>query len=306
MRSFFAVIVSACTALFITVPAAAQELVPLNLYYSPTREDNHTTAIPSRQEQALREGYRFVRTEACLFRNRELGTVPLTTYYSRAREEHISVASGTGRGDANAAGYGVLSDPEGYVSTVALPGLVPVYLYYNDDREDNYTTATAAGQVNAQGDSYRQVRIEGYARPATDCAAIPSSDASSQYFILFDSVTCSGRCEGGSLGFQFASTPDGEDLRIGPRFDLDGERTFILNYGFLIDSSTDAIEYSYRSFLANIETGIGVARNTFTIDREDGVVALGTPHTQTATHRARSQEEDSTLTTTFRIFRASP
>ncbi len=299
MRSALVSTLVALATLFVAVPAAAQELVPLNLYYSQSRVDNYTTAIPSRQEQALNEGYRFVRTEACLFREQEPGTVPLTTFYSGPRQEHITVATDTGRGDARVAGYGILRTPEGFISPEPGPGLIPIHLYYNSLREDNYSTATDSGRSNAERDGYRQIRIEGYARPAIECAAAPQPITDSEYVIIFDRLTCEGECRLGRVDFRVVPPQGDSFARIGEDFIIDGARNYGLNFGMRFNGP------GVRWGMVFEDRGPTAIQQPLTVEA-DGRVMLNGPQNRAFDIRLRGRGELTRITATYRVFRASP
>src|SRR5688572_21942878 len=57
--------------------ASAQDLVPLKLYWNHHRGDNFVTATSDGARDAEGGGYTFARIEACVFRTKKPGTVPL-------------------------------------------------------------------------------------------------------------------------------------------------------------------------------------------------------------------------------------
>ena len=88
-----------------TVTANAQDLVPLQLYWSSERGDNFVTANPQGGNDALAAGYRYVRDEACIFSSKRKGTVPFNLYWSSGRGDNFTTATNKGARDARAAGY---------------------------------------------------------------------------------------------------------------------------------------------------------------------------------------------------------
>ena len=145
------------------------EKAPLKLYWSSERGDNYTTTGEQNGALAIGEGYRLVRTTACLAAFRQIGSFPLETYYSPDREEHITVATDSGRNSAIQAGYHKVRT-EGYVYREQRTGTVPLNLFWSGERQDNFTTATPAGRRDASSADYQNVRVEGFAYPASDCA----------------------------------------------------------------------------------------------------------------------------------------
>lgn len=52
--------------------AFAQELIPLELYWSSNRGDNYSTASPQGGNDALQAGYVYARVDACILTLRRL------------------------------------------------------------------------------------------------------------------------------------------------------------------------------------------------------------------------------------------
>ena len=156
-----------------TVPAFAQDLVPLKLYWSNGVRDNFVTATPQGESDAIGSGYKYIRTEACVFRSQKAGLVPLNLYWSgaRAEKDNFTTATTQGKSDAIGSGYSFVRT-EGYVYSTQQPGTIPLKLYWSGhrtDRKDNFTTGTKEGTSDALGSDYVFVRVEGYAYPATKC-----------------------------------------------------------------------------------------------------------------------------------------
>ena len=84
--------------------AKAQDLVPLELYWSPQREDNFVTATPVGGNSALEAEYSYVRIEACVFFTQQPGTVPLNLYWSSQRGDNFTTATSVGAQSARQAG----------------------------------------------------------------------------------------------------------------------------------------------------------------------------------------------------------
>lgn len=143
---------------------------PLEHYWSEARKDNFSTASIKGKKAAKTAKYRFVRQDGFVLNkalNNEGKAVPLYLYYSKARQDYLTVATSAGIRSANAAGYTKVGI-EGYVlQTVnsAYKNLYqPLWLYYNDSRKDNFTIASSVGIKTAEAGGYRKVRIEGYVR----------------------------------------------------------------------------------------------------------------------------------------------
>jgi hypothetical protein len=62
--------------------AKAQDIVPLQLYWSSQRGDNFVTATHQGGNAAIAAGYRYVRDEACIFSLQKPGTIPFNLYWS--------------------------------------------------------------------------------------------------------------------------------------------------------------------------------------------------------------------------------
>jgi hypothetical protein len=149
-------------------PSNAQNLVPLQQYWSAQRQDNFTTATDAGGKNAIAAGYGYVRNEACVFKTQQPGTVPLNLYWNAQRGDNFTAATNIGAQSATQAGYG-FAGVEGYVYPNQQPGTVPLNLYWNAQRGDNFTTATTAGEQSAKDAGYTFVRAEGYALPADRC-----------------------------------------------------------------------------------------------------------------------------------------
>src|SRR5262244_1115659 len=67
--------------------ANAQDLVPLELYWSPQRQDNFVTATEVGANSAKEAGYQYSRVEACVYRTQAPATVPLKLYWSEVTVE---------------------------------------------------------------------------------------------------------------------------------------------------------------------------------------------------------------------------
>lgn len=163
-------IVLSCLSLTLTATLAnsanAQNLVPLELYWSPQREDNFSTATPEGGNSAIEAGYDYVRVEACVLPTQEPGTVPLSLYWNAEREDNFTTVAGAQ--DARLARY-LFARTEGYVYSDRRRGTIPLTLHWNDVRGDNFTTATDIGIQSAMQAGYSFVRVEGYAYPANRC-----------------------------------------------------------------------------------------------------------------------------------------
>ncbi len=153
---------------FPSISAMAQEITPLQLYWSGQRSDNFVTADPKGGNDALGAGYRYVRDEACVLSAQQQGSVPLNLYWNAGRGDNFTTATNQGVRSARAAGYRFVR-VEGYVFKRQQPDTVPLNLYWSAKREDNFTTATNQGVRAARAAGYVFVRVEGYAYPASRC-----------------------------------------------------------------------------------------------------------------------------------------
>jgi hypothetical protein len=157
------------TAIFNENKAApVSDLVPLKLFWNQRREDNFATGTSDGSASAKDDGYRFIRTEGCVFRTQKPGTVPLKLYYNVKREDNFITATGVGERSARETGY-IFIRVEGYVYPNKQSGTVPLNLYYNVEREDNYSAGTGIGDASAIDDGYLFIRVEGYVFPAERC-----------------------------------------------------------------------------------------------------------------------------------------
>ncbi|MEL6369771.1 MAG: hypothetical protein AAFR03_03530 [Pseudomonadota bacterium] len=290
------IILSVVPTLFAS--ALAQETVPLELYWSQGRSDNYTTSEPAAGAQALREGYRFVRTPACLLAEERTGTVPLVTYYNRDLLEHITVASEQGRADANAAGYGRLR-VEGFVYTDPQPGLVPLTLYYSDTRSDNFTSATDAGRRDAEGAGYRRVRVEGYALPPSACSSFTTPITDSEYVIILDKLTCTGECRVGDAVFSLFVSPTVASTRRGEIFEIEGEGDYAVNFGYRFSG------IGVRWELSLIDARMTL-NNVFTVENEGEVTLNGPQRSRSFITRLPGRRNDTVFDITYHVYRVDP
>jgi hypothetical protein len=133
----------------------------LKLYWSPTREDNFSTATAVGERDAQSAGYQFVRVEGQVYESPQSNTVPLKLYWNAQRGDNFVTGTPQGEGDAIAAGYQLIRT-EGYIYPAQEGNSVPLKLYWNSQRGDNFCTATAEGEQAAINAGYRLVRVEGY------------------------------------------------------------------------------------------------------------------------------------------------
>lgn len=148
--------------------APSNDLVPLKLFWNQQREDNFSTGTSDGSISAKEDGYRFIRTEGCVFRTQQPGTVPLKLYYNVKREDNFITATSVGERSAREDGY-IFIRIEGYVYPSKKSGTVPLNLFYNVEREDNYSPGTGIGDSSAIDDGYLFIRVEGYIFPAERC-----------------------------------------------------------------------------------------------------------------------------------------
>jgi hypothetical protein len=145
-------------------------LTPLVQYWNGKRSDNFVTATAKGAKSAKKAGYKAVRSEACIFKTQQPGTVSLKLYWSKQREDFFTTATVEGIQSANQAAYKFVRN-EGYVYPEPAPDntRTPLKLYWSKARKDYYTTGTTEGAQNAEQTGYVLARIEGYALPASEC-----------------------------------------------------------------------------------------------------------------------------------------
>jgi hypothetical protein len=114
---FYTLFLSINFTYMLTNSVNAQELVPLELYWSSQREDNFVTTTPQGGNSAIEAGYNYVRVEACVFSKQQPGTVPLNLYWSDKRGDNFTTATSIGAQSARQAGYN-FARVEGYAYPV--------------------------------------------------------------------------------------------------------------------------------------------------------------------------------------------
>lgn len=150
-------------------------------WWNETREDNFATTAQdwSREPGARRLGYTAFRVEgrALLQNNREDSLLPLETWYSEDREEHIMTTNPLWTGDTTGRreGYRFVRD-EGFVfapDTEAPASALPLISWWHPTREDNFSTTDPAWNSpvtwngheingNFERDGYTAYRMEGF------------------------------------------------------------------------------------------------------------------------------------------------
>lgn len=92
---------------------------PLKLFYHDTRQDNFTTTDGDGANDAVAEGYRFVRIEGYIFttQDAEPGLVPLKLFYHDTFQDNLTIATAEGIEYARAKGYRFVRD-EAYIHTL--------------------------------------------------------------------------------------------------------------------------------------------------------------------------------------------
>ncbi len=138
--------------------------VPMDLFWSPARGDNFSTATNAGRQSALDAGYEFVRTEGYILADTAPGTVPLTLFWHSGRGDNFVAASDAGRRDANIAHYSTVRI-EGHVFSTQTLGSVALNLFWSEARGDNFVTCTRTGRQDAEASGYRFVRTEGFIYP---------------------------------------------------------------------------------------------------------------------------------------------
>ena len=146
--------------------AVAQELVPMELYYSSSRGDNFTATSAEEARNAENAGYYRARTQGYLLRRSRPGAVPMYLYWHGGRGDNFSAVTTSGRLAAQSAGYRY-AGIQGYVYNSKQPGTVPMKLWWNGSRADNFSTVTSAGEQAARNAGYRYVRTQGYVYPTS-------------------------------------------------------------------------------------------------------------------------------------------
>lgn len=148
--------------------APSDDLVPLKLFWNQQREDNFLTGTSEGSNSAKEAGYKFIRTEGCVFKTQMSGTVPLKLYYNVKREDNFITATNASEKSAKETGY-IFIRIEGYVYPSKKSETVPLNLYYDVKREDNYSAGTGIGDASAIDSGYLFIRVEGYVFPAERC-----------------------------------------------------------------------------------------------------------------------------------------
>jgi hypothetical protein len=90
---------------FTSASVVAQNLLPLQLYWSSARGDNFVTATNRGGNDALNAGYNYVRDEACILSSKQRGTIPLNLYWSSKRGDNFTATTNKGARDARVAKY---------------------------------------------------------------------------------------------------------------------------------------------------------------------------------------------------------
>lgn len=129
--------------------------------------------------------------------------VPLALYWSPARGDNFTTATGIGKQSAVDAGYD-LAWVEGYVHGAQQLGTIPLELYWNGVREDNFTVATQSGRDLAKAHGYTFVRIEGYLYPTQQVGTVPLqlywSEARLDHLVT---ATAKGRQRAETAGYRY-------------------------------------------------------------------------------------------------------
>jgi hypothetical protein len=145
--------------------AFAQNLTPLESFYSYQREDYFSAATEIGIESGYAEGYDWIGTEGCVLTSAERGAVPLNLYYSEFGADNVLAATSQGNAAARNAGY-LFIRREGFVLTRHARDTIPLYTYYNPYSGDNVATTSPRSLEPA----YEFVRVEGYVYPSEFCS----------------------------------------------------------------------------------------------------------------------------------------
>jgi hypothetical protein len=158
-------------SLTVITNVSANQLIPLESYWSKQRGDNVTCGTEKCHQAVLNTGgYRYLRVEGCASNAQVPGTIPLVLYWHSGRKDNVTVASSKSRAEqVNTGGYRYVR-VEGYIYKQQQKGTVPLKLYWYAKRSDNATVASEEGiadQENTKGMSF--IRTEGYVYPASNC-----------------------------------------------------------------------------------------------------------------------------------------
>ncbi|PWE17180.1 hypothetical protein DDZ18_05645 [Marinicauda salina] len=191
---------AACAGLaLVTGGAAAQTLVELRTWYSPSRGDHFTTTQDSwagSPGDRRSPDYRMIRSEGRIFSPdapQPPGTVELWSFWHPGRGDNFLTSDPAWTSQATRDGYRRFR-LEGYVFDRPVAGAAPLVSYWSGTRADNFASTDARLQV-ARGDivpndrsgttlaaNYRRYRTEGFVFPP----AADQSDSESFGFNLSD------------------------------------------------------------------------------------------------------------------------
>jgi len=139
-------------------------LVPLQLLYSPTRQDYFSAAREVDIQNAANAAdgrYKFIRVQGYVSAEPTPGTIPLELYWSDMRRDNLSATTPESRREAEASGY-VAVGLQGYIFADPRPGTVPLELYYNNNSQDGFLVADDQDRRVAESSGYTRVRLLGY------------------------------------------------------------------------------------------------------------------------------------------------
>jgi len=145
-------------------PPYNPNLVPLQLLYSPTRQDYFSAAreVDIRNAMTAPDArYQFIRVQGYVFAEPTPGTIPLELYWNDARQDNLSATTPESRREAEASGYAAVGR-QGYIFTDPRPGTVPLELYYNNNSEDGFLVSNDQDRRVAESSGYTRVRLLGY------------------------------------------------------------------------------------------------------------------------------------------------
>lgn len=145
-------------------------LIPLNLYFSPERQDYFTAATSTGIHSAGEARYAFKRVEGCILASADPSrpSVPLWLYYHDEWEDNFTGARPESEQAAFGSGYRAVRE-EGFVYSVRYPDTVPLKLYKASAGKDHLTTGNRQSENEARSSNYVYLRDEAYIYPKDRC-----------------------------------------------------------------------------------------------------------------------------------------
>ena len=144
---------------------AAQSLVPLKLYWNPSRADNFTTGTTIGEQSAKDAQYAFIRVEGRAYSKPIKGTIPLILYWNGGLSDNFSAAGPMAEQKAMAGSYQGIR-VEGYVLQKPTEDTIPLKLYYSPERTEYLSIASDRSIKDALDAGYQYLGTMGYVFPA--------------------------------------------------------------------------------------------------------------------------------------------